>query len=347
MLALTIIRKAFVLSLILATCLSSSALAQKKKKTTKPVIAGGTPVLWRDPGDISTRDLRYGPGSAELAPAPPFTFLKQDMVGASPKIQVRDAKGVRWSVKLGEESQSEQVATRLVWAMGYFAEEGYYFDRVEIKGLPRLSKGQEFVDGSFVRGARFEPRREGVGRGAIWDWLQNPFVGTRELDGLKVLMVLLANYDTRLDNNHVLTEKNPETGKLEDRYVVTDIGATLGHVGGLGGKRAKNSLEDFRTAKFVIGVQNGMVEFDYNTTPKGSGKFASFFNRGYAKRQANKEKAMRRIPVQNARWMGSMLARLSDDQLRDAFRSAGYDNATMEGFVKALRDRINQLNQLS
>jgi hypothetical protein len=348
MFTLTLVRKVFVLSLILATCLSSSALAQKKKKTTKPVIAGGTPVLWRDPGDIATRDLKYGSGSAELAPAAPFTFLKQDMVGASPKIQVRDAKGVKWSVKLGVESQSEQVATRLVWAMGYFAEEGYYFDRVEIKGLPRLTKGQEFVEGgSTLRGARFEPRRVGVGRGAIWDWLQNPFVGTRELDGLKVLMVLLANYDTRLDNNHILTEKNPETGQLEDRYVVTDIGATLGHVGGLGGKRAKNSLEDYRAAKFVLGVQNGMVEFDYNTTPKGAGKFASIFKSGYAKRQANKEKAMRRIPVQNARWIGSMLARLTDEQLRDAFRAAGYDNATMEGFITALRQRIGQLNQLA
>lgn len=349
MFSMTLIRKAFVLTLILVTCLSSSALAQKKKKTTKkPVIAGGTPVLWRDPGDISTRDLKYGPGSAELAPVAPYTFLKQDMVGASPKIQVTDAKGVKWSVKLGEESQSEQVATRLVWAMGYFAEEGYYFDRVEIKGLPRLTKGQEFVEGgSTLRGARFEPRRVGVGRGAIWDWLQNPFVGTKELDGLKVLMVLLANYDTRLDNNHVLTEKNPQTGQLEDRYVVTDIGATLGHVGGLGGNRSKNTLADFQSSKFVIGVTGGMVEFDYNTTPKGGGKIASLFNRGYAKRQANKEKAMRRIPVQNARWMGSMLARLSDDQLRDAFRSAGYDNATMEGFITVLRDRINQLNRLS
>jgi hypothetical protein len=90
-----------------------------------------------------------------------------------------------------------------------------------------------------------------------------------------------------------------------------------------------------------------MVEFDYNTTPKGGGKFASFFNPGYAKRQANKEKAMRRISVDNARWIGSQLALLSDDQLRDAFRAAGYDNSTMEGFVKVLRGRINQLAQLS
>lgn len=341
-------RRAFAFLLILAasfSTFSSSAFAQKKKKAPLPT---GTPVLWRDPGDISTRDLRYGSGSTERAPTAPFTFIAEDKIGASPKFRVKDAQGLTWVVKLGEESQAEIVSTRLVWAMGYFAEEGYFFERAEIKNLPRLSRGQEFVEGgTTVRNVRFEPRRAGVRRGAIWDWLENPFVGSRELDGLKVLMVLLANYDTRLDNNRVLYDKNPQSGQMEAQYFVTDIGATLGHVGGLGGKRSKNNLEDFRSAKFVVGVQNGLVEFDYNTTPKGGGKFASFFNPGYAKRQANKEKAMRRIPVENARWMGEQLSRLSDDQLRDAFSAAGYDNAKAEGYIKVLRERINQLTRLS
>lgn len=340
-------RKTLVFLLILIASFSSSTLAQQKKKK-KPVTEIGTPVLWRDPGDITARDLSYGTGSADLAPVAPFTFVSEDKIGASPKIKVKDSRGVTWVAKLGVEAQAETVATRLVWAMGYFTEEAYYLERAEVRNLPRLSRGQEFMEGgSFVRRARFEPRRPTLARGAIWDWLQNPFVGTRELDGLKVLMVLLANYDTRLDNNRVLSTKNPDSGQMEARYMVTDIGATLGQVGGLGGNRSKNSLEDFRSSKFIIGVQGGMVEFDYNTTPKGSGKLASFFNRGYAKRQANKEKAMRKIPVNNARWMGDMLSRLSDDQLRDAFRAAGYDNSTMEGFIKALRGRINQLAQLS
>lgn len=345
----TIIHKALVLSIVLVTCLSSSALAQKKKKTkvAQPVPTG-TPVLWRDPGDISTRDLRYGPGSEAQAPVAPFTYVKEDSVGASPKVVVKDSRGVTWVVKLGEEAQAETVATRLVWAMGYFAEEAYYYDRVEVKNLPRTKRASEFTQGSYLLGARFEPRRPHVVRGAIWDWLNNPFVGTKELDGLKTLMVLLANYDTRLLNNRILYEKNAESGQSEARYVVTDIGATLGHVGGLGGKRSKNTLEDFRSANFIVGVKDGIVEFDYNTTPKGgAGAFASLFNPGYSKRQANKEKAMRRIPVENVRWIGSQLARLSDDQLRDAFRAAGYTTVTMEGFIKALRSRIDQLNRLS
>lgn len=338
------IRNSFLFLLILAS-ISSSALAQKK---TKPPLPTGTPVLWRDPGDISTLNLKYGPGSPEMEPQGPFTFVAEDRTGASPKFKVKDARGMTWVVKLGIEAQAETVATRLVWAMGYFAEESYYLDRAEIKNLPRLTRGQEFVEGgSTVRQVRFEPRRPGVRRGAIWDWLSNPFVGTKELDGLKVLMVLLANYDTRLDNNRVLLKKNPQTDQMEAQYVVTDIGATLGRVGGLGGKRAKNSLADYSSSKFVLGVNNGMVEFDYDTTPKGGGKFASLFNPGYAKRQANKEKAMRNIPVGNVIWMGAQLARLSDDQLREAFRAAGYDSATTEGFVKTLRDRIGQLTRLS
>jgi hypothetical protein len=128
--------------------------------------------------------------------------------------------------------------------------------------------------------------------------VEESFLGTREFDGLKVMMVLLANYDTRLENNRVLYQKHPDTGEMEARYVVTDIGATLGKVGGLGGKRIKNSLSDYQASKFILTVENGVVEFDYSTRPQGAGKFASLFNPGYGKSQANKEKAMRRIPCQ-------------------------------------------------
>ncbi|HJU55370.1 MAG TPA: hypothetical protein VJ715_12390 [Pyrinomonadaceae bacterium] len=340
----TKLRNAFFLSIVLAAGFSSLAYAQKAKGTPQQT---GKPVAWRDPGDISTLNLLHGPGSPDMAPQAPFTYISESKVGASPKVKVKDARGVTWSVKMGPEAKAETVATRLVWAMGYFADEAYHYDQIEVQNLPRLARGSEFQSGKILRDVRMEPRRVGEKRGAIWDWLQNPFVGQREFDGLKVLMVLVANYDTRLDNNQIYTVKNPETGELEARYVVTDIGATLGKVGGMGGGRAKNSLPDFQSSKFVLSVNNGLVTFDYNTKPKGAGgAFASIFGGGYAKRQANKEKAMKIIPVDSARWIGQRLALLSDEQLRDAFRAAHYDNATMEGYVSALRNRINELTRL-
>jgi len=344
MFALTRLRTAVILTIVLTAGFSSVAYGQKKKK---PEPLTGKPVTWRDPGDVSALDLRYGPGSAAMAPVAPFTFVEEIKTGESPKIRVKDANGLSWSVKMGEEAKAETVATRLVWAMGYFADEAYHVDRLEVPNLPKLSRGQNFVEGrTTLRGVRLEPKRKDVKRGATWDWLQNPFLGSREFNGLKVMMVLLGNYDTSIANNQIYYGKHPETGEAEARYVVSDIGAVFGRVGGLGGKRSKNSLEDFRTSKFIASVENGLVNFDYNTKPKGAGAFASIFSPGYSKRQANKEKAMRSVPIEHARWIGEMLARLSEEQLRDAFRAADYDNATMEGFVTALRERINALTQL-
>src|ERR1044071_8581641 len=150
----------------------STVKAEKKKKDKEEK---GTPVLWRDPGNMRKRDLYYGPGSEALAPKPPFHFVKEVKEGGMPKFDVEDARGVKWRVKLGPEAQSETASSRLLWAVGYNAEESYYFDRARIEGIQRLSRGQKFVHGDSVLGARFEPRRKDVERGKTWGWNKNPF----------------------------------------------------------------------------------------------------------------------------------------------------------------------------
>src|SRR5262249_13225737 len=82
-----------------------------------------TPVLWRQPDDISSRDLFWGPGGKEHAPHGRFTFQKEDSAGSSPKFDVVDQDGVRWRVKLGPEARPETAASRLLWAVGYFTNE--------------------------------------------------------------------------------------------------------------------------------------------------------------------------------------------------------------------------------
>jgi hypothetical protein len=280
-----------------------------------------------------------------MMPVAPFIFIEEDKSGESPKFEVKDARGIEWKVKLGPEAQSETVATRLVWAVGYFAEEAYYFDEVRIENLPRLSRGREYVSREgIVRGPRFEPRRKGVERGPTWGWMENPFAGSRELSGLKVLMILLNNFDARKENNRVFYV-DTEGGGREGRYVVSDLGATLGRAGGLGGKRTKNNLNDFLSTQFVRGVDGDVVEFDYDTRPRGLGHLSVLYPT-YYRGEVKKEKAMRGIPVEHARWIGSLLSQLTEEQLHDAFRAAGYDGATAKGFVRALRDRIDQLVRL-
>jgi hypothetical protein len=322
--------------------------AGKQKDRNKTSIKKTTParhLLWRDPGVVSSRNLFYGPGSPELAPAPPFTFIEEDKSGESPKFDVKDARGVRWSVKLGEEAQSETTATRLVWSVGYFAEEAYYFDQAAIRNLPKpLSRGDHYVvtDG-VVEGARFEPRRQNIKRDDTWDWDKNPFKETRALNGLKVLMILLNNFDARAANNRILFDS--EIGNRVAHYYVTDLGATLGRAGGLGGRRTKNNLEDFLSTRFVMGVEDGAVEFDYDTRPSRLGHLSIVYPPYYLG-QVKKEKSMRGIPVAHARWIGGLLDQLSDEQLRDAFRAANYPDEIREGYVRALRTRIGQLTSL-
>ena len=331
---------------LLTTLILSLPQPAHAQKSGKKSESAGTHALWRDPGDVASRDLRHGAGSPDLAPAAPFTFVEEVKKGESPKFKVRDARGVEWSVKLGEEAQAETVSTRLLWAVGYFTEEAYYFDEVRVEKLPRrLSRGREYVSGDVVRGARFEPKRENVKEGPEWSWRDSPFEGSREMSGLKVLMILLNNFDARKGNNHILYTETE--GGREARYVVTDLGATLGRAGGMGGKRTKNSLEDFLSTEFVRGVdaKDGIVEFDFDTRPRGFGHLAVLHPK-YYRGEVKKEKAMRGIPVADARWIGSLLGQLTDQQLRDAFDAAGYEEATAEGYVRALRERINQLTSL-
>lgn len=339
-------KRAFQSALLMAFSLvvSQAGFAQSKPaKESNELI--GRPVLWRNPGNISRRDLLYGPGSPEIAPVGPFRFVEEDKSGESPKFEVRDARGDLWTIKLGPEAQAETVSTRLVWAVGYFAEEAYYFDEVRVDNLPRLSRGLEYIVGDTVRGARFEPKRRNMKRGSTWDWQKNPFKNSRELSGLKVLIILLNNFDAHSGNNRIIYVSSAR-GR-EARYYVSDLGATLGRAGGLGGTRTKNDLVDFLSTKFVRGVdmRDGVVEFDYDTRPKGLGHL-SVLQPFYYRHEVNKEKAMRGIPVAHARWIGSLLAQLSDEQLRDAFRAANYSEGTRESYVSALRERMNQLTGL-
>lgn len=329
---------------LLALAIQPVTFAQKSKKVAN--ITNGKPILWRNPVNIRSRNLLYGSGSASLAPKAPFRFIEEDKDGESPKFKVRDARNIEWSVKLGPEAQTETVATRLVWAAGYFAEESYYFDRVTIRNLPRLSRGREYVEGrNIVNGVRFEPRRSNVKRGPNWDWEKNPFEGSRELNGLKVIMILLNNYDARTKNNKVLIVRGARNRVLESRYTVTDLGATLGRTGGFGERRSKNDLADFQSTRFVVGVKDETVEFDYSTRPKNFGLLTVLYP-PYYRGEVKKERDMRGIPIEHARWIGMLLSQLSNDQLRDAFRAAGYDRVRTEGYVNAIRERINLLTEL-
>src|SRR5574341_9196 len=156
-------RLIFGITLLLAVQLSAAPAgsAKDEKSSQADKAAATTPVIWRNPGNIASRDVRYGPGSPERMPKGRLRFIQEELGGAEPKFDVEDEQGVRWRVKVGWESKAETAATRLLWAVGYFADEDYYLSEATVEGMTKLTRGQEFVskDG-LVRDARWE-RREG------------------------------------------------------------------------------------------------------------------------------------------------------------------------------------------
>jgi len=54
----------------------------------------------------------------------------------------------------------------------------------------------------------------------------------------------------------------------------------------------------------------------------------------------------RDIPRQDARRLGMILAKMSPDQIRDAFRAGGYFPELVEGFSKVVEARIQALRGL-
>jgi hypothetical protein len=162
----------------------------------------------------------------------------------------------------------------------------------------------------------------GVG---VWQWDHNPFVGTQELQGLKIMMLLLDNWDIKDSNNRIVRFHDGQSGEAEVRYVVSDLGATLGKTGGAI-SRSRNNPADFSKAKLVSAVKGNRVEFHY------SGKQQSLF---------------RDLTVDQAKWIGQLLSRLSDAQIADAFRAANYSAEEIQMLTGAVRARINDLNALA
>src|SRR5262249_26234640 len=133
------------------------AKCEKPNTAVEKVTGQGPAVFWRYPRDIATRDLFYGPGGEAHAPHGTFTFDKEDLAGSNPKFDITDEDGVKWKVKMGDEARPETVASRLVWAAGYFADEDYFAPILRVKEMPRLRRGRKYVaPGGIVYNVRLK-----------------------------------------------------------------------------------------------------------------------------------------------------------------------------------------------
>ncbi|HEX5000513.1 MAG TPA: hypothetical protein VFY29_19980 [Terriglobia bacterium] len=312
--------------LLLSVLVTVSALSAHQGAAGPGAVRLGEPVeriLWVDPDDPSRFDFQYGVGGSELQPQPPFRFLSEDLSRSTPKANIVDGRGFNWNIKWGIEAGPSAFCTRLIRACGYLAEAEYFLDEGRLEGVRNLTRARRHVseDGSF-EDARFQLRAESPKYldGHHWTLKKNPFLGTPEFQGLKILILLLSNWDTRESNFGIFLDSSGNRQRY--LYVHTDWGAALGHWGNAF-TRTKGECRDFaeQTTGFVKGLDHGVVKWGFGD--------------------------MHDIRVADVRWILQYLGEITDAQLRLGLASSGKSPQEADCYTRALRQRIVQLREVA
>ena len=302
----------YTLALIFITSAFIGVQAQNKadKKDDKKDMAG-TPVIWTE-GMVSDRDLFWGPGGEAMKPdLSKVEFLEEQKGGYSTKYRIRDGAGRVWVAKIGNEAQSETAAVRLLWALGYKTEINYLVPNLTIPGK-----------GTF-QNVRLELRPDDVKRLDQWQWNDNPFKGTHELQALKIMMSFLNNWDMKNANNVIIKSGD------ELQYVISDLGVSFGKTGSNGMTlfwrigRSRNEPVEYAESDFVRDMKNGKIKFAFN----GKGM-----------------ELLKDITIEDGRWLATRLNQLSDKQIEDAFRAANYSDADVKLLAGSVKSRIRALD---
>ena len=281
-----------------------------------PVTAERMAQFWEDVTPAGRGDLFLGVGGRRLQPDPDVVYesLGKDTGGFSVSYDVRDPSGLEWSVKIGEEAQSEVAASRLLWAMGYRQPPVYYLPEWRVR-----EEGRVLREG----GGRFRPKVSWLDNVGTWPWHRNPFVATQAYRGLLALMMFINSTDLKGENN-ALYERREDGRPVSRWYVVKDLGATFGTTGILSPKR--NDIEEFEQHGFIDKVdEEGRVEFEYDGRHK---------------------ELLKNLTPADVQWMAGRLARLTDDQWGDIFRAGGYPPGLTRRYVATLKAKIAEARAL-
>jgi hypothetical protein len=127
------------------------------------------------------------------------------------------------------------------------------------------------------------------------------------------------NWDLKTSQN-VIYRFQGEGGQPQDRYVVKDLGASLGKTAWLI-PGTRNDLEGFEAEGFISTVEGNRVRFDY----KGSWL---------------EPQVVANVAPADVQWVCALLARLSPQQWSDAFRAGGYGAAEADRYIKRLRQKV-------
>ena len=297
---------------VLAAALLPACHASIRSTQATPPTPEQLAELWIQPE--RDRDLFWGVGGKRLAPDPAekYKVIEVKRTGFSMGFTVEGPDKREWSAKLPPEAPTEVVASRLLWGLGYHQPPIYYVGKWDADGAP---------DPNPQLPARFresKPDLHGLDAGDPWSYYRNPFVGTREMNGLLILQVMLGNSDLKDEQNalYTLTQKFEGATRW---YVARDLGQSFGRTGVIDAPRGDPKV--FEETPFIKGMAGQYVRFDYR------GRHGPL---------------MDNMTAADVRWICERLRRLSDRQWDDAFRAGGYAPEVAARFIRRFKQKIDE-----
>jgi hypothetical protein len=145
-----------------------------------------------------------------------------------------------------------------------------------------------------------------------WDWKANPFTGSIELDGLRSTLILLAASDFNVKNN-VIWAETPSGNRI---YAVWNLEQSLGRSQTFGHSVA--NPDDFAGSDWLREYRDDQI----------------IFRNGF------------KVKASAAKWILERFSALKDEQIEDAFASAGFSPTESESYRNSLRKRLSSLESL-
>jgi hypothetical protein len=268
--------------------------------------------LWYLPG--RDRDLFWGVGGQRLAPdaAARYTVIEVKHTGFSRGLTVEGPGKRKWSAKFPPEAPTEVVASRILWGVGYHQPPIYYVGRWNADGAPEPNPQLP------ARFRESKPDFHGLDAKGDWSYYHNPFVGTRQMNGLLVLQVMLGNSDLK-DEQNALYELDDVVEGAKRWYVARDLGQSFGRTGVIDAPRG--DIEVFEQTPFIKGVAHGKVRFDW---------------------RGRHDVLVEDLEPADVRWICERLSALTDAQWHDAFRAGGYAPPLAERFIRRMKQKIKE-----
>ncbi len=238
-----------------------------------------------------------------------YDVIAKDTRGFSITYRVKDSRGAEWNVKIGPEAQTEVVASRILWAARLPP------GAVVLRGALDCRRARARSDAAAAPGSGRATCRW-IGKGT-WSWQRNPFVGTREYNGLLV--------GADADQQHRSEERQQRDLRARRAKRASRRGA--GMSSRTWARRSARPAGSTRAAA----ISKGSNASRSSLGPKAGSRASPT--------AGGTRNCCRHIPIEHLKWACQRVLAITDRQWHDAFAAGNYDEESTARYVARIRPR--------